>query len=185
MAGLVCMKTRSSTTGCSPTHYRQQAEPMAPNPALTGPGLTATDRAIILHADDLGMCHAANVAFARLTEAGLVLSGSVMVPCPWFPELAAWGRAHPEADIGVYLTLTSEHSCYRWGPVSTRDAGSGLLDADGYLPRTVEALHASMSVEAAVAELRSQIERALAAGLDVTHLDTHMAAVVHPALIRH
>lgn len=164
-----------------PLSALQRRQPMQGRHATISP----PDRAVILHADDLGMCHAASYAFATLAEAGLVLSGSVMVPCPWFPELAAWARQHPGADIGVHLTLNSEHSQYRWGPISTTDGASGLLDAEGYLPHSVEALHAQMSVEAAVTEMRCQIDRALAAGLDITHLDAHMAAVVHPALFPH
>jgi predicted glycoside hydrolase/deacetylase ChbG (UPF0249 family) len=74
---------------------------------------------------------------------------------------------------------------YRWRPISTSDAASGLLDADGYQPRTVEALHEQMSVQAAVVEMRAQLDRALAAGLNVTHIDSHMGAVLHPDLYAH
>ncbi|MEA3338141.1 MAG: polysaccharide deacetylase family protein [Chloroflexota bacterium] len=150
------------------------------NPALIELGFSPQDRVVIIHADDLGMCHAANAAFADLVSFGLVTCGSAMVPCPWFPELAAYGRQHPEADIGVHLTLNSEHPSYRWPPISTRDPASGLLDEEGYLPRTVRALHGQVSPEAALAEIRAQVVRALAAGIDVTHVDTHMAAVIHP-----
>ena len=163
------------------------------NPALAQLGFSPSDRVVIIHADDLGMCHAANAAYADLVENGLVKCGSVMVPCPCFPELAAYGREHPETDIGVHLTLTSEYQHYRWAPITTQDPVSGLVDQDGYQPRTVKALHASMSAKAAVAaavaaaviELRAQIDRALASGLDVTHIDTHMGAVMHPALFSH
>jgi len=156
---------------------------MEGNPALSKLGFSPQDRVVIIHADDLGMCHAANAAFAGLVEFGLVTCGSVMVPCPWFPELAAYGRVHPQADIGVHLTLSSEYRHYRWPPIATQDPSSGLLDEDGYQPRTVEALYMHMSAEAAVVELRAQIDRALASGLDVTHIDTHMGAVIHPDLI--
>lgn len=158
---------------------------MNANPALVQLGFSPGDRIVLLHADDLGLCHAANRAFADLVEAGRTVTGSVMVPCPWFLEIAAYGRAHPECDLGVHLTLNSEHRTYRWGPISTCDPVSGLLDADGYSPRTVEALHASMSNPAAVVELRTQIDRALAAGIEITHLDTHMGAVLHPELLPH
>ncbi len=153
------------------------------NLALIELGFSPQDRVVILHADDLGMCHAANAAFADLVSFGLVTCGSAMVPCPWFAELATYGRARPEADIGVHLTLNSEYEHYRWRPISTCDPASGLLDADGFQPRTVEALHGQMSAQAAVVELRAQMECALAAGLDVTHIDTHMGAVIHPDLI--
>lgn len=146
-------------------------------------GFAPEERVVIFHADDLGMCHAMNEAFMDIVGQGFLRTGAAMVPCPWFPELAAWARERAGAlDLGVHLTLTSEWQKYRWGPISTRDEASGLLDADGYFSRETEAVHAHMNAEAAAAELRAQIERALAAGIDVTHIDTHMGSVLHPEL---
>jgi hypothetical protein len=156
---------------------------MDQNPTLQRLGFSEGDRLVILHADDLGMCHAANQAFSDLVTFGLVTCGSVMVPCPWFLELAELARNHLEADVGVHLTLTSEWRHFRWGPLSTRDPSSGLLDGEGYLPRTVEALHKQMEPQAAIAEMRAQIERALEAGIDVTHIDTHMGAIANEDLL--
>ncbi|MEO3475414.1 polysaccharide deacetylase family protein [Roseomonas sp. CAU 1739] len=140
-------------------------------------------KTVILHADDVGMCHGANRAFVDLSRAGRLDSGSVMVPCPWFPEIATEAAADPMLDLGVHLTLTSEWYGYRWGPISTRNTASGLLDADGYFPRDVIALRRAMVPEAAEIEMRAQIERALAAGIDVTHLDTHMGAALVPEVL--
>jgi len=128
------------------------------------------------------MCHAANLAFWESQAFGLVTCGAVMMPCAWVPELAAWCRDHPDADVGVHLTLTSEWRGYRWRPLSTSDPQSGLLDEEGYMWRSVAELHRHMDVEAAIGELRAQIELALALGIDVTHIDTHMGAVAHPQL---
>ena len=94
-------------------------------------------RTVVLHADDVGMCHGANSAFLDLARAGRIDCGSVMVPCPWFPEIAETAAADPSLDLGVHLTLTSEWPRYRWGPISTRSRASGLLDPDGYLWRDV------------------------------------------------
>ena len=129
------------------------------------------------------MCHAANEAFIENVAFGLTTCGAVMVPCPWFMELAAYCRAHPQADVGVHLTLTAEWKQYRWGPISTRERASGLLDAEGYLPRSNRELHAQMDAAAAIREMRAQVERALDAGIDVTHIDTHMGSVLHPQLV--
>nr|MBC7245286.1 polysaccharide deacetylase family protein [Chloroflexota bacterium] len=146
-------------------------------------GFSPEERVVIFHADDLGMCHAMNEAFMDIVAQGMLRTGSVMVPCPWFPELATFARKNADAlDVGVHLTLNSEWHTYRWGPISTRDPASGLLDAEGYLWRDTEALHAHMDAEAAASELRAQIEQALAAGVDVTHIDTHMGSVLHPSL---
>src|SRR3954462_7143579 len=93
------------------------------------------ERAVILHVDDLGMCHGGNQAFLELAAAGLVSCGSVMVPAPWFREIAEAGAADPSLDLGIHLTLTSEWARYRWAPISTISRSSGLIDADGYFWR--------------------------------------------------
>lgn len=143
-------------------------------------GLSPTDRALILHADDLGMCHAHNTAFADVVAAGIARCGSVMVPTPWFSEAAAYARAHPEADIGVHLTLTSEWQHYRWRPISAPAPAGGLCDGDGFFWRATPDVQRRASVAAALAEARAQIDAALAAGIDVTHIDTHMGSIFHP-----
>ena len=155
-----------------------------PTSTLVRLGFAADERVVIFHADDLGMCHSANAAFADIVAAGVVNCGSIMVPCPWFNEIAIYARSHPEADLGVHLTLNSEWHSYRWGPLSTRDPASGLLDEEGYLWRDVASLHAHVDPAAAEGELHAQVERALAAGINLTHIDTHMGAVVHPQLVR-
>lgn len=140
-------------------------------------------KTVILHADDVGMCHGSNRAYLDLFRAGRLDSGSVMVPCPWFAEIAAEAAADATLDLGVHLTLTSEWRGYRWGPISTRSKASGLLDADGYFPRDVIALRRTLVPAAVEAEMRLQVERALASGIDATHLDTHMGAALVPELL--
>jgi len=152
------------------------------NPALERLGFGSADRVVMFHADDVGMCHGANVAFLELSRRGLISCGSVMAPCPWFPEAADLARRHPDLDLGVHLTLTSEWQGYRWGPVSTAESSSGLLDEEGYFWRGIPEVRAHLNVKAAEAELRAQVERALAAGIDVTHLDAHMYSALIPEL---
>lgn len=151
--------------------------------ALERLGLDPARRAAILHADDVGMCHGANAAFVELSRLGALTCGSVMVPCPWFPEIARIAAEDASLDLGVHLTLTSEWPGYRWGPLTRAPKSSGLVDDEGYFPRTVAALAERVVPEAAEAEMRAQLERALAFGIDVTHLDTHMGAALSPALV--
>src|SRR5262249_55775058 len=89
-------------------------------------------RLLIVHADDLGATHSVNAASIKALESGGINSGSMMVPCPWFPEIADYAKSHPEADFGLHLTLTSERIYYRWGPVAPRDKVPSLVDANGY-----------------------------------------------------
>lgn len=148
--------------------------------AITG---DADARAVVLHIDDVGMCHGANIAFLELARSRSVTCGSIMVPCPWFREIADAAAADPALDLGVHLTLTSEWPQYRWGPLSTCSRASGLVDEQGYFPRNCVNLRRRLNVEACKIELRVQIDRALEAGIDVTHLDTHMGAALAPELV--
>ncbi len=132
---------------------------------------------LIVHADDLGMAHSVNVATMKAFESGLVNSGSIMVPCPWLSEIATYARANPQADLGLHLTLTSEWTNFRWGPVSSKDRVSSLLDKDGYfyLTETDAAAHADpKQVEI---EIMAQIEKARSLGIQPTHLDSHMGTL--------
>ena len=156
---------------------------MQPNPALKKLGFSNDDRVVIIHTDDIGMCQASVDAFAEMVDFGLISSGAVMVPCPWFLEAAAFAREHLEADMGVHLTLTSEWETFRWGPLSTRDPASGLMDAQGYFHKSSEAVWELADPEAASIELETQVQRALQAGMSLTHIDTHMGSIAHPKFI--
>jgi predicted glycoside hydrolase/deacetylase ChbG (UPF0249 family) len=151
---------------------------LRPNPALARLGFGPADRALILHADDLGMCEATVAAFAQLAEREAPVSFSLMAPCPWFFAAAALCRGHPHVDVGMHLTLTSEWPGYRWGPVSTREAATGLLDEEGCFHRRSEAVQCRADPAAAAAEMRAQVVRSRAADLEVSHLDSHMFAAL-------
>jgi predicted glycoside hydrolase/deacetylase ChbG (UPF0249 family) len=156
---------------------------MPPNPILSKLGFSPSDRVVILHTDDIGMCQASIQAYEDLWQAGTITSGAVMVPCPWFPAAAEMQRRHPGMDLGVHLTLTSEWQHYRWRPLTGRLSDSSLIDAQGFFPRTDPEVQAGGDPEEAAAEMQAQIERALQFGIDVTHIDTHMGAVAHPKFI--
>lgn len=144
------------------------------NPFLKDMGYGPKDRVVVINADDVGMCQASLAAYADLCDAGGASTGSVMAPCPWFPATAAWAKAHPQADLGVHVTLTCEWDAYRWGPVAVHDPAAGLLDSEGYFPRATQQVWEQASVTAALAEAEAQIDRALTWGIDVTHIDDHM-----------
>src|SRR5437867_9155899 len=127
-------------------------------------GYPANAKLLILHADDLGAAHSVDAASFDALDKGVISSASIMVPTPWIAEVAAYARTHPNADLGLHLTITSEWETYRWGSVESKDKVSSLLDSTGTFPseeRLVAATAKPLEVER---ELRAQIERALALG---------------------
>jgi predicted glycoside hydrolase/deacetylase ChbG (UPF0249 family) len=158
---------------------------MTPNPLLKKLGYSNDDKLVIAHVDDVGMCQASIQAYKDLWEFGTITSGAVMVPCPWFLAAAEMSSQNPQMDLGVHATLNAEWDTYRWEPLSTRDPASGLIDAQGYFHQTVKATVETATVEAVEAELNLQVERALAAGIDVTHIDSHMGTIIDPKFVQH
>ena len=149
-----------------------------PNPLLKKLGLADDERVIIFHADDIGSFHSSVAAYREIVDVGLISAASVMVPCAWFPAVAAFCRenqAHQYLDMGVHLTLTCEWSASRWGSVAPLDQSSGLFDEEGYLHRTSEAVQEAADVEDVKSELRAQVERAL---------DAHMGTLFHPRFLQ-
>src|SRR5579863_3806105 len=140
-------------------------------------GYPADAKLLILHADDLAVAHSVNVASFAALDQKAVSSASVMVPCPWLSEVAEYAKSHPEADLGLHLTLTSEWKTYRWGPVASRDLVPSLLAPDGYLyPETLPAA-THETPEDVEREIRAQVERAMQMGIHPTHLDSHMGVL--------
>jgi predicted glycoside hydrolase/deacetylase ChbG (UPF0249 family) len=140
-------------------------------------GWPAGTKVVIFHADDIGMCYEANLAAQRGLTNKHFRSASCMVPCPWFNEMAAWCVAHPEYDVGLHLTLTSEWKYYRWGPVAPQIKVPGLIDASGYLPHEVVNVALSAKPEEVGTEIRAQLAKARRLGMQPSHVDTHMGTL--------
>jgi len=140
-------------------------------------GYPANSKLLILHADDLAVAHSQDAASFAALDQGAVTSASIMIPCPWLTEVADYAKSHPNADLGLHLTLTSEWKTYRWGPVESKDKVPSLLDPSGYLwPETGPAVQ-HLKADEVELELRAQIERAIAFGIHPTHLDSHMGVL--------
>jgi len=154
-------------------------------PALHGQTKTIAERLghpadaklLIIHADDLGAAHSINAASFDALDRGTISSASIMIPTPWVTEVATYARAHPNADLGLHLTITSEWETYRWGGVAPADKVPSLLDSTGTFPSDVAPVVARAKAVEVEREIRAQIDRAITLGIRPTHLDSHMGAL--------
>jgi predicted glycoside hydrolase/deacetylase ChbG (UPF0249 family) len=135
-------------------------------------GYSRDVKLLIVHADDVGVTHSVNAATIKALDTGLVNSASIMVPCPWFPEIADYAKSHPDIDFGLHFTLTSERVYYRWGPVASKDKVPSLIDENGYFRHDWTAA-TTINPKEVELELRAQIDRAYAMGIRPTHFDSH------------
>jgi predicted glycoside hydrolase/deacetylase ChbG (UPF0249 family) len=157
---------------------RAQAPKAAAKPPLVVRlGFPADAKVLILNGDDTGMNHSTNVGTFRAFKAGGLSSATIMVPCPWFQETVIYARENPKANLGLHLTLTSEWRRYKWGPVLGRTAVPSLVDELGNFYDGVEEVYAHAKLDEVELEVRAQVDRALKAGIDVTHVDSHMGTL--------
>jgi len=156
------------------------AEAQAHKNAAEQLGYDANTKLLIVHADDLAVAHSVDRASFAALDARAVTAASIMVPCPWLTEVAAYAKEHPDADLGLHLTLTSEWKNYRWGPVA-RQALPGLLAPDGNLWGDAAMATRQGTPGEVETEIRAQIDRAMKVGIRPTHVDSHMGVLFSPA----
>ncbi len=140
-------------------------------------GYPKGSRVLILHVDDAGMSWDSNQGAIQAIEKGVATSMSVMMPCPWVPDITQYLKEHPNTDAGLHLTLTSEWRRYRWGPLTGKQASPGLTDAEGAMWRSVKDVVSHATADEVEAEIRAQVERARTMGFEPTHLDSHMGTL--------
>jgi predicted glycoside hydrolase/deacetylase ChbG (UPF0249 family) len=141
-------------------------------------GFPATSKLLIVHADDLAVAHSVDSASFDALDKGAITSASIMMPCPWVTEVADYAKSHPDADLGLHLTLTSEWKTYRWGPVASSGKVPSLLDPTGTFWNDTPLVAQHVNAKEAEIEYRAQVERAMALGIHPTHLDTHMGSAI-------
>lgn len=148
-------------------------------------GYPKDSKLLIIHADDIGLCQSVNAATIKAFQNNAITSGSIMMPCPWANDFAAYYKKHPGMDVGIHTTLTAEWETYRWPGLLSQNEIPSLLDEKGYLFPSVEALGKSVNVDEAEKEIRTQIEKAKSLGINPSHLDTHMGSVLAtPELVK-
>jgi predicted glycoside hydrolase/deacetylase ChbG (UPF0249 family) len=140
-------------------------------------GYNKEDKLLIIHADDIGLSHAENVATISSMTKGFVNSTSIMMPCAWSTEVGELIKDHPNLDLGVHITLTNEWFNYKWGPLA--EDVPGLMGPDGFMFADCASVAKNASPAEVEKEMRAQIDAALRIGIKPTHLDSHMGCVFY------
>ena len=153
------------------------------NPILKKMGFSKQDKVMIIHADDVGITQSSVDAYLELLDFGTISSGSTMVPCPWFPEVARVFKENPGLDLGLHLTLNCEYETYRWRPISTISQESGLIDENGYFKQDRHEVMKTANLESVAKEIEAQLRVALNSGVNPTHVDSHSGTLWTPKLI--
>jgi chitin disaccharide deacetylase len=148
-------------------------------------GYPKETKLLIIHADDMGLSNSVNTACIKAFDSKGITSGSIMTPCPWANEMITYAKDHPGLDVGIHLTLTAEWDRYKWGGLTSSDQISSLLDSNNYFYPSVEKLRKYAKAPEAEKEMRAQIDKVIKAGVQLTHIDTHMGSVLaNPELIK-
>lgn len=140
-------------------------------------GYGENEKLLIINADDYGVCHSVNVGIQQLLLEQTVSSATIMMPCGWAREAALWSARHPQVDVGVHFTFTSEWDMYRWGPVNRKGSTSSLVTHENYFPKDSKTFELQADPEQVKEELIAQIEMALAMGMKPSHADNHMGSL--------
>lgn len=180
MKRIVRISMLVALSALSLTGFAQQAKTLAERL-----GYPKDSKLLIIHADDMGLSHSTNMAVMKAMDSKAITTGSMMVPCPWFPEIADYVKNHPGLDVGIHLTLTAEWKYYQWGGVLPSDQIASLLDKNQHMYASVEELGKNAKPEDVEKEMRAQIDRAISYGIQPTHLDNHMGSLlVNPEFIK-
>lgn len=129
---------------------------------------------LMIHADDAGLSWAENKATQQGMINGSISSTSLMVPCPWYFDMAKFCLSNPELDYGIHLTLTGEWKNYPFKPCAAPSKVSSLVNENGYLYPKRDLIKKNAKADEVYIELKTQIEIVLNMGLKPSHLDSHM-----------
>ncbi|GLX68082.1 polysaccharide deacetylase family protein [Paenibacillus glycanilyticus] len=140
-------------------------------------GYGSQERLLIINADDYGLCQSTNKGIQQLLSEQAVSSATIMMPCKSSREAALWSARHPQYDVGIHFTLTSEWDAYRWGPVLKGGSTNSLVTGEGYFPKDCRTLELQADPHQVKAEMIAQVEAALQLGMKPTHADNHMGSL--------
>jgi predicted glycoside hydrolase/deacetylase ChbG (UPF0249 family) len=143
-------------------------------------GYKATDKLLIITAEDAGLCNAVNEAVIQILQRGTVTGISIMVPCAWSMEMIDFAKRNTNYTYGLQLTLTSEFkNLYTWRPICSAEKVPTLLNDKGMMLSEMSDLYKTANLNQVEAELRAQIEWAKKCGLPINYLTSHQEVLTY------
>lgn len=140
-------------------------------------GFRSQDRLVIIQADDYGISPYANKGIEDMFLSQSITSASIMMPCAWAAEAAAFCAQNAHVNAGIHLTLCSSGDV-EYRPVFQGHRAGSVMNENGYLPREMRVIELYADAMEIKAELDAQIQSAIAMGVDPTHLDTHAGCLM-------
>jgi len=140
-------------------------------------GFPKGSKVLILHVDDAGMSKESNQGVVESINKGVANSFSIMMPCPWVPEIFAYLQKYPKSDAGLHLTMNAEWKDYRWPPLAGGAAVPGLTDSQGAMWSGVLDVVTHAKAQEIALEIEAQLQRSRKAGWEPTHFDSHMGTL--------
>ncbi len=131
----------------------------------------------MVNADDLGFTAGVNRGIFECAAAGTVTSASVMVNTPGFDD-AMQGRGSVSLGLGLHLNLIDGRPLTKAPSLTDATTGEFYPFATFLARATAGALVRAELI----AEATAQLKRLKAAGVDITHIDSHRHTHVHPVV---
>ena len=139
-------------------------------------------RRLIINADDFGFTPGVNRAIAEAHTRGIVTSSTLMARGPAFSEAVQLARTLPQISVGCHVVLIDGE------PALAADQLPSLTRAqefrDGLKAFATRAITGRLASEEIFAEVSAQIRKIQAAGIVVSHVDTHKHTHIFPAILR-
>ncbi len=142
---------------------------------------------VIVNADDFGISRGVNEAIVTAHQKGILNSTSMMMNVAHTDEAIALAKGLPDLRVGIHLNLTNQ---LNQKPLSNPEDIPLLVDENGHLKNGFVALmllsfRAPKQLAAQVElEMRAQVKRAIGAGIQPTHLDSHRHVHMIPVLFK-
>jgi len=140
-------------------------------------GFKPTDKLLIIHADDLGLCESVNSATFESFENGSISSASVMMTTKEINEVSSFINNNQNFDMGIHLTVTSEWKYHKWGGVLNNNDISSILNTENHLFWNKRKFTKNGELDEIRKELQAQIDLGKSMGINPSHIDSHEGAL--------